>query len=459
MSLWTLTEIEQALKIKQNLPYDIAIQSITIDSRDIQQDSLFLGLKGVNYNGSDYAIQALEKGANLCIVDHYPTQESSLREKMILVPDVYQAMISLAQYARQRFSGKLIAVTGSAGKTSTKEMLGLALSDYKTFINPGNKNNLIGAPFSLCQLPADCQFAVFEMGMNQPGELRQLSVLAQPHIAIIINVYSAHLEFFDSVADIARAKSEIFEGVLPKGCGIYFGDSPYSSIFKDIARRYNLNTIAFGEIKELNDIQLIDIVSNDSALGTSVRINIHGKVIDYNMPSNTKHIIMNSLAIIGTLQALGLNLQGALNHLQAFTPLIGRGRVYQLKNNITLIDDSYNANPGSMAAGIANLTNYRDGRLVAILGDMKELGKEAIKLHKDLVNDLIACDVDKVFVVGELMSELFTILPKKMQGLATPDSLSMAQDILGYLQPRDTILVKGSFSMNMKHIINKLLNH
>ena len=313
--------------------------------------------------------------------------------------------------------------------------------------------------------------------MNRPGELRQLSHLAQPHIAVVTNVYPAHLQFFDSVADIARAKAEIFEGVLPSGHGVFPGDSEYSSILADVARSHNLSITTFGEKKEFNggkdcDIRLGEVAceSYDDSKTLSdgsyvrmdsksylVKIHTHGKVIEYKTSFNSKHMIINSLAIAGVIQALDLNMQSSLGHLQKFTPLAGRGMVHHLRDDITLIDDSYNANPGSMRAGIANLANHRNGRLIAIIGDMRELGDSAIDLHKSLLDEFIAKKVDKVFTVGDLMSELFAILPEELQGVETNDAITMAKSILNHLQPRDSILVKGSFSMDMNRIVSVIV--
>ncbi len=464
MSLWNITEIEQALQLKEQISLrEIEINSISIDSRDVKQGSLFFGIKGENYDGSDYAVSALQNGAELCVVSHYTTQDPSLKEKMILVPNVYNAMVDLAKYARKRCSGKVIAITGSCGKTSTKEMLGLVLSDYKTFVNPGNKNNLIGVPFSLCQVPEDSQFVVLEMGMNHSGELKELSQMVNPHIALVINVYPAHLQFFSSLIDIAMAKAEIFEGVTNSGHAVFIGDSEYSFILTDVAKNHHLTITTFGEKKKFGleencDIKLLSITNLNNNIGSSVvKIQNHSKTMEYEMPFHSKHLIMNSLALHGVLHVLNLSSTISLSHLSKFTPLNGRGKIHNLKDGTTIIDDSYNANPGSMKAGIANLAHYRQTRLIAIIGDMRELGIEEINLHKDLLDDLIFYNIDKVFTVGEIMQHLFTILPKEMQGISTLTSDEMTKQILNYIQPKDSILIKGSFSMKMNMILEAIL--
>ncbi len=451
--LWNKAELADALK--QKIDQDLGnITGASIDTRTIETGDIFLALKGNNFDGNAFSDEAIEKGASLCIVDEIDKIKENNRNKIILVENVADALNSLAKYRRNSLKGKVICITGSLGKTTTKEMLRSTLSACgKTHASSRNLNNHYGLPLSLIRTPVDTEFCILELGMSSVGEIRSLSKIAQPNIAIITNVEAVHLEFFNSITEIAYAKAEVFENMKLPSFGIINISHIHSDILRQQADKNGVQIIAVG-----NNIQADCYIVKTERLANGdqlVDINCLGKNIQQKFSKDIgKHLINNSLAVFACVSLLNANLTVTQKALEKFMPFTGRGEITKLSHNITLIDESYNASPVAVAASIKNLTSRKkeNSRAIAILGDMKELGKKEIRFHQSINLE----GVDKIFCVGSLMKQLYDKACHSVKGAFTKNAEEMADIIANYIQNSDTILIKGSFSMNMKLIVEKI---
>ena len=451
--LWNKDELSKALgqKIHQGA-HDVT--GISIDTRTIEKGDIFLAIKGNNFDGNAFADEAIKKGASLCVVDDIYKVSEKNRDKIVLVNDVMNALNNMAKYRRNSLKGKVIGITGSVGKTSTKEMLRLALSACgKTYASFRNFNNHYGLPLSLVRTPINTEFCILELGMSATGEVSNLSKIAEPDITIITNVEAVHLQSFNSIAEIAYAKAEIFKNMKASGFGILNIDNTYYDILYQQACRSGVQTIAFGNstksdcyIKEMQYLENGEQLINISCLGKGIQQKFCKDV--------GKHLIFNSLAVFACLNLLKVNMTAAQKALEKFTPFTGRGKITILSNNIILIDESYNASPVAMAVSIENLISRKkeNSRAIAILGDMKELGKEEVKFHQNINLE----GVDKVFCIGELMKQLYDKTHHGTRGASTNNAEEMAKIILNHIQKNDIILVKGSHSMNMKLVVENI---
>lgn len=452
-TLWDKDELAKALD--QIIDQDLGnITEVSIDTRTLKKGDAFLALKGNNFDGNAFADEAIDKGASLCIVDDINQVQEKNKDKVTLVKNVATALNNLAEYRRNSLKGKVICITGSVGKTSTKEMLKLALSPCgKTYSSSKNLNNHYGLPLSLVRAPIDTEFCILELGMSGTGEIKNLCKIAKPNIAIITNVEAVHLEFFNSIAEIAHAKSEIFDNMKASDFGIINISNPYSDILHQHASKNGVRVITFG-----SDVQSDYCIRKIKSLASGhrlVSINCLGKNIEQRFDKNVgEQLIFNSLAVFACLNLLNVNFVAAQKALEKFTPFTGRGETTVLSNNIVLIDESYNASPVAMAASIKNLTSYKkeNSRIIAILGDMKELGKKEIEFHKNISLK----NIDKIFYVGGLMKHLYDESHDNVKGVFADNAGEMAEVISDYIQSNDVILVKGSFSMNMKLIVEKI---
>lgn len=460
--IWNEKDLSEALSI--NIDHTIEITGITINSKEAKPGDLFIGLEGTKHNGSKFAKDAIERGATLCIVDHIPNDCSNIGSKhFLLVLNTYEALLKMAKYARERFKGKIIGITGSVGKTTTKEMVKLALSDQKVFATRGNYNSYQGLPISLCSIPKDCEIAILEIGINSAKEMEVSSSYAMPHISVINNVYSAHLEAFGEIRSIAEAKSIIYNHTLE--CAIMNADSPYVDIMRKKAIESKLRIISFGQ-SSASDIRLISCnielgdIRNQEENRTTVNVSYGSRQLQYYLGSIGEHIAINSLAVLAILYVMEIDIPTAVKKLQHFKEVQGRGNVHNLQNNTLLIDDTYNANPASVKSGLAKLAYYKrfQGRLIAILGDMKELGETSKELHLNILDDIMKHEVDLVFTVGEIMQHLFDALPDNLKGAAVKKSEHLVEEIISHLQPNDVILVKGSRAVDMAAISNHIIS-
>lgn len=424
-----------------------------IDSRAIKGGEIFFALKGENVDGHKYVASALEKGAAAAVVSHIP--QGLENAPLLVVADVEKALWDLAKFNRARTKAKLIGVTGSVGKTGTKEALKLLLSAQgKTYATAGNYNNHLGVPLSLCRFNPAFDYGIFEMGMNHANEIRSLSQLVQPHAAIITTVEAVHLEFFESVAGIADAKSEIFDGL--SGTAILPADNPYIERLLTNAKKAKIEKMTLFGASEKADFRLVDIKENTE--GQTITARLRGKAITYFIPVVGRHIALNSLAVLAGVEALGADVQKAAETYKDYTPADGRGSSFQIDwegIRFTLLDDSYNASPASMRAAFAVLkTKASGGRTVAALGEMRELGNTAPQLHAELATDLAGVDV-VLTAVGN-MKHLQGVLPTHQRG----GHVATAEDVLpalkSLLKNGDTLLIKGSHGSNLYKVAEKL---
>lgn len=467
MTLWNKKELLEALFsqiLEHNLADDLAVEEVLIDSRKATKNGLFVAIRGEKNDGHNFLEQSFSNGSIVALIDDktkLPQQfPHGKNHQFLLVKNSFDALYDLARFSRKRSAAKIIAITGSVGKTSTKEMLRDAFSTYgKTFATVGNLNNHFGVPLSLCNFSADCAYGIFEMGMNHLHEIEPLSRLVKPHVAIITNVGPAHIENFKNEQEIALAKSEIFCGVVDGGKVLINRDSKHFEFLRDQAGQRFL--ASFGE-SENSDYQIISekiLDVNRAEIDAKLK---NSRNISYQISSSNKAAIFNSVIVVATLDACGCSLESGLATLKNLKTPAGRGKILEVKfaeKKITIIDDSYNASLLSVQSGIEHAANLKKvlhkKRLVIALGDMLELGKNSIELHEEVMKFLMKFDVDLAILVGEEMSKAAQKI------LTTPhknfsDSSAASLEIAGLIDDGDILYVKGSRGIKMEKLIEKL---
>jgi len=469
MKLWTKEELIKALsdeilehKFIDNLPID----EVIIDSRKTSKSGLFIALKGENNDAHDFLEQAANNGCKLLLVDNKSALKKAKNCDFILVKNTFEALYKLAAFSRKRSSAKIIAITGSVGKTTTKEMLKLAFSTYgKTFATFGNLNNHIGLPLSLCNFSKDCDFGIFEMGMNHFNEIKPLSKLARPHLAIITNVGPVHIEFFKNEEEIALAKSEIFAGLNEDGIALINYDNLHFKFIKkqaEIAGLKTENILSFGSNLESNyclqNSKITDINNSEISIITKNKNKIF-----YKISASSKTMIFNSLIIAAALDLLTKDLNLGLIELSKIENIAGRGKAFDVffdQKTITIIDDSYNASLPSMLAGFEYATELKNAlkkkRVIAAIGDMLELGEKSVELHNEIAKYLNELKIDFVVAVGQRMTEMTKNLTNPYKNFF--DSTLASLEIQNLVQDGDILYVKGSRGTKMEKIIEKLTN-
>ena len=454
--LWNNDELSEVLNI--NISGNWQFNGIEIDSRKIKDGRLFFAFEGKNFNGHDFIKDALNSGAKGVVVNRnvYEKFDGYL---ILRVKDVYAAMLKLAKASRKRTNNSnIIAITGSSGKTSTKEMLKSALINIgNVHASPDSYNNYMGVPYSLINMPKDTKFGIFEIGMNHSNEIRPLSKLVNPSTVIITNITDAHIGNFKSLNDIVKAKSEIFEGLNKDGQVIINRD--FSSYDKtiNIANKLGIKNIFSYGVHENSDIRLIDRVQLPK--GQKIEAEAFGKKYLYKINFNGKHQAINSLSVLSILILLKQDIRKGLNSLfSAYLPM-GRGNKYifsMRQGKIVLIDDTYNANPSSVKASI-NLLNEtaKNNRKVVILGEMAELGKHSESLHLALKECLLENDIDMIVFVGNKTKGLYNALKRNIKCFWNKDSKTVIYEkFINLILPNDFILVKGSRSVKMEIIVD-----
>ncbi|TXH32642.1 MAG: UDP-N-acetylmuramoylalanyl-D-glutamyl-2,6-diaminopimelate--D-alanyl-D-alanine ligase [Rhodospirillaceae bacterium] len=452
--LWT--EAEATIATRGQATQTFRATGVSIDSRSIAPGDLFIALKGPTFDGHDFAARAAAAGAAVVVIDHRP-DDLPENAPALLVSDTMTALWDFGRAARARIPARIAAVTGSVGKTSTKEaLLTVLAAGAPTYASTGNLNNHWGAPLSLARMPRNVTYGIFELGMNHAGEVSPLAKLVRPEVAIITTIDAAHLEFFKSTAEIADAKAEIFDGLDPDGTALLPSDNPHFERLVQHARQRGIGTIlGFGKASDA-DIRLISC--DVQADGNLIEADLFGRRVTYRTAAPGQHLAVNSLAVLGAVRALGADIDAALAAFAAVETVNGRGKrevVTSTSGKIVLIDESYNASPVAVRAALQLLgaTPKADGRRIAILGDMRELGPQANVLHQNLAADVIAAGIDRAFLVGPLMRELYDRLPAPMQGGHYADSDKLAAAIGRELQAGDTVLVKGSLGTRMAPIV------
>jgi UDP-N-acetylmuramoyl-tripeptide--D-alanyl-D-alanine ligase len=456
--LWTAAEVAAATGGSNTTDWVAA--GVSIDSRSLNPGDIFVAVRGPNHDGHNFVKTALERGAAAAIVDReIPVLATGA--PLLRVADTLIALEAVAAAARVRSHARVVAVTGSVGKTGTKEALRLALATSGgTYASAGGLNNHWGAPLSLARMPPDVSYGVFELGMNHPGEIAALTRLVRPHVAVITTVEPAHLGFFPSVEAIADAKAEIFLGLEPGGVAILNRDNLYYPRLASAAKRAGAaEVVGFGAHPSAR-VRLIDCELDLD--GSSIEAALPGSTLRYRVRVPGRHWVMNSLAVLAAADAAGVDVRCAAEGLSKLEALPGRGRRCELPwsdGTVTLIDESYNASPAAMRAALAVLatTEPRAGaRRIAVLGDMLELGEASEGLHRDLVELLTAARVDRVFLVGEAMAALHAILPEAKRGGLWHCAEDAVPELIGFLKPGDVVTVKGSRAVGVGHIVERL---
>ncbi len=441
--------LNNTLKDKKFYKFD----GLAIDSRDVKKDNLFLAIKGKNNDGNKFVTKAIDKGASYVV----SSNKNKKNKKIIAINNSITFLNKFAKYKRKNCYTKILAITGSAGKTSLKDMLNFLLQKYgHTYASPKSFNNHYGVPVSLSNLNNEHQFGIFEVGMSKAGEINKLSKMIQPHLAIITNIAEAHIENFKNIKGIAKAKSEIINNIQRNGTVILNRDDKFFNMLNRKAKSKNIKVITFGKSK-LSDFRLIKIKKYGKIKKILLRVN------DANLKLQIQDInIYNVLASLAVLKELNLNLKKTTKLFKNFQPSKGRGKVHKIKRykiNFKLIDESYNANPFSVKNALDNFSEIKKGKFkkYLLLGDMLELGKKSEFYHKELSRVINSSDIDKVFVKGK--NTLFTY--KKLKKNKRGNILQCNEDIDLVLKKiianNDYLMIKGSNATGLNFISNKMI--
>lgn len=458
MSLWTA--VDAAAATGGTIGSDWAADGVSIDTRTMQAGDLFVALAAAR-DGHEFVAAALEAGASAALVSHVPDGVDPA--KCLLVDDVLPALERLGKAARARTEAKVIAITGSVGKTTAKEMLRKALQGQGIIhAAVASYNNHWGVPLTLARMPADTDFAVIEIGMSNPGEIAPLAHMARPHVAMITTIAAAHLEAFGAIEGIAAEKASIFTGLEPGGIAIVPLDVETSSILLEAAEAHAAEVVTFGEA-EGADLRLTDALVSDET--TVMRIATADGARLAKLSVAGRHFACNAVGVLCAVAASGGDPTQAAMMLSHWQPVEGRGQRERIQLSrtddiaIELIDDAFNANPASLEAGLevlASITPARGGRRVAVLGDMLELGRQAPEMHAEIA-DLPSMEaVDLVHTCGPLMEHLHEALPGAKHGVHTETAQELCRAVPRTLRPGDVVLVKGSKGSHVSLVVDAL---
>jgi len=460
-ALWTTDAMATATAAARQGVLPPSISGISIDSRSIEPGEAFFAIQGDNRDGHQFVTAALAGKAGLAVVAADRRDQFPADAPLLVVPDVLAALRDLAGAARLRTHAKVIGVTGSVGKTSTKEALRLALAkDGETHASVASYNNHWGVPLSLARCPASARYVVLEMGMNHAGEIAPLSRLARPDVVLITTIAPVHLEFFGSLTKIADAKAEIFLGLKWDGVAILNRDIPQFAHLQRHASEAGVSrVVSFGEHAKA-DARLIKCALQPHC--STVQADILGTELTYKIGAPGRHMVLNSLAVLAVAALVGADLALAALALAELKAISGRGAPIDLDlpgGHALVIDESYNANPASVDAALALLGQApvgTQGRRIAVLGDMLELGPQGKALHRGLVAPVEANSVDLVFCCGPLMHSLWQALPASRRGGYAEDSAGLEAQVVPAIRAGDVVMVKGSLGSRMAPIVKAL---
>ncbi|WP_316355394.1 UDP-N-acetylmuramoyl-tripeptide--D-alanyl-D-alanine ligase [Devosia sp.] len=452
--LYTIADILAATGGSSDLAPDISINSISIDSRELGPDALFVAIKGDRFDGHDFVDKALENGAVAALVNR------GEGERRIVVADALEGLRDLARAARARSRAMVVGVTGSVGKTTTKEAIRVVFEAAgDTHASIKSFNNHWGVPLMLARFPQAAQFGVFEMGMSGPDEIRPLARLVRPHIAVITTIAPAHLEAFGSLDGIARAKAEIFAGLEAGGTAVLNADHPQLGALLDEANAAGVtNIVTYGEARGA-DWQIVDIQTAADRCFATIEHDGERHALVLNVPG--RHMIANATAALAVAHLAGIEPAVALRALAGFGAQPGRGQRTLLgpsEKPLLLIDESYNANTASMTAALDVFAAQAApaGRKVVILGDMLELGPQSESLHASLVPAVTASGAERIYLVGREMAALAGALgPTRVAG-HTQTAAEMADIVLDDLAYGDAVMIKGSNGVGLAEIVDKI---
>ncbi|AGB41708.1 UDP-N-acetylmuramoyl-tripeptide--D-alanyl-D-alanine ligase [Halobacteroides halobius DSM 5150] len=450
----SVAEITKAVAGKLTANVDFKIDNISTDTRNLKPGSLFIALIGDNFNAHNFIEDAFEKGAKIAIV----SQEVDLDKPLIVVEDTTKALQDLASYYRNQFSLPVIAVTGSTGKTTTKDMIAAVVDQkYKTLKSQGNFNNEIGLPLTLFRLNSTHQAVVVEMGMRGLGQIRELAQIAKPNLGVVTNVGVTHIELLGSQAKIAQAKGELIESLEQESIAILNGDDKRVRRMKELT---SAQVITYG-LAENNQLQAINIESLGSK-GVKFNLVDNEAKEDYQfkLPLPGEYNVYNALAAVAVGLELNLNLEEIKIGLENLKLSKMRNQLITTKNNLRIINDAYNANPTSMKAAINTLVEVASSRKIAVLGDMLELGKLATKEHQKIGRLIVHQKIDYLFTIGDLAKNIAQGAIKagmnESKIFSYQDKEEASKQLLQILNAEDTVLVKGSRGMELEEIVDVL---
>ncbi len=456
--IWSARDLSNALNIEVHP--DIHGGQVQFNSNSVTDGDLFIALKGAN-DGHNYALHALERGANALIISQEITGLPD--EKVIMVPDTLTALHQMAEYKRQKSQAKFIGVTGSSGKTGTKEAIKTVLNHFgSTFASRGNFNNHLGAPINLASLPDDIEYAVFEMGMNHPGEIRTLTKMVRPDISVITTISEAHLEFFQSQLHLVDAKCEIFEGMSKDGIAVIDLDSPYYNRVLQNLKKLSINNIYSFGTSPYADCSLISYEYQQITQQVRLRYSIHNTKIDIKIPLVPEHYARNYTIALQMSAILNLDINVAARQLSKILLMDGRGKLINAKyhgQDYQIICDYYNANPESVKAALLYLKQLSGKKKIAIIGDMLELGDNSIKFYKDLIPAILDSGANRVFLVGNNTQYIYQSLPDEIEKIHFDNVDLLIENLSKLLKGNELILIKGSNSTQLSKIIQSFELH
>lgn len=461
--LWTSDALVAAMDGRPLGAMPEGVTGISIDTRSLEPGDAFFAIKGETMDGHDFATAAMKAGAGVLVVAEGKLPAlGRLVAPMIVVPDVLEALEKLGRAARARSRAKIIAVTGSAGKTSTKEALRHGLSAVgRVHASDKSFNNHWGVPLTLSRLPEECDYAVFEIGMNHPGEIRPLVKMVRPHIALVTLIAAAHLGFFRNLDEIAKAKAEIFEGLEAGGAALLNRDDPRSKLLAKTAAGLGVeHIVGFGE-NQRSTYRLLDcqLYADHSVLTARIA----GKDIVARVGAPGRHMVQNALAVLGAADLAGADVAQVAAALGSLSAEAGRGQRHVLRHPdgpFTLIDESYNANPASMKAALALLEATPvsgNGRRIAVLGDMLELGAHSAKLHAGLAELVVGSDTRTLFLAGPEMQALAEVLPGDVATAYRANAEELKPVLLDAVGPGDVVMVKSSKGIGFSRLVEALI--
>lgn len=465
MTLWTSDDAAKATGGRVTRGWQAT--GVSIDTRTIQTGDLFVALKDVR-DGHDFVAQALEKGAAAALVSRIPERVAS-DAPLLVVPDVLKALADLGAFARARTKARVVGITGSVGKTSTKEMLRAILGGQgRTHAAEASYNNHWGVPLTLARMPVDTDFAVIEIGMNHPGEIAPLARLARLDVAMVTTVAPAHLEAFESVEGIAHEKASIFDGLSGGGIAVFNADIEWTPLLRAKALAVGARPVSFGTA-EGADYRLLSAQITDEA--TVCQATRRGEPVLFKVSSPGRHFVLNALGALAVAEALGADPMIAAHDLGRWAPPAGRGQRERITLDIVeetffdLIDDAFNANPASMAAALDVLIAAKPvdgigrvggGRRIAILGDMLELGPTEGALHAAIAQHPGLEAVHVIHCVGPRMKALHAALPRRQRGEWVETAAELAPRARSLIDAGDILLVKGSKGIKVSLIVDVL---
>ena len=448
--LWTSEELRDATNGR--LEADVSVTGISIDTRTLKSGDLFIALKGDASDGHAHITQALDAGA-ACVMVH--DTRGLTDPRLLIVADTMAGLEALGRFARARFDGKVVAITGSVGKTTTKDMLRTALSALgPTHAAIASYNNHWGVPLTLARLPRDARFCVSEIGMNHVGEIAPLAAQVRPDVGIITTIGTAHLGHMGSVEEIAREKSQLFSALAPHGTAIAPDDAVGQDLFQ--AALPDHTSLWLSGFSAAAQVRLENLVC--TAEGSTFTLIVpNAPSVSVRLTAPGRHLARNAALALGAVAALGENVPDAAKALTGFVPGAGRGQIRTVLNGVQLLDESYNASTTSIRSALETLSLLPAKRRVVALGDIRELGEFAEAEHRSLADAVIAADA-LAFCCGTHMHALYEALPETVRGGYAPDASSLAPLLCDALRPGDLLLVKGSLGSRMRDVIAALDN-